>query len=427
MQPSRISTRCTAASAKSATINGRTGRSKASCSSALTATASITRPTAASRISGSTRSRTTRRLQFGGNWIARDDTDGTLRVGLAGILGRLWFEPSAPDGPSKGRFNREILAGTVTWQSRAGWYVDGIIAGGMFDGQFTTPTRGETTGMNGTSFDASVEAGYPFPLGEGIAIEPQVQFVYQHLDFARRTDIDGIDVDLGSPNQGVFRGGARLTKLFASEDGTLVTPYLKANLLQGIGGGDSVQLSNVSFGTGHFGTALQVGAGVTGTLTRNLSVYGDVAWQHQVSSGGFRGWALNGGLRYALGVAPLPVPNPPVPTPPLIARSYLVFFNWDRDDLTDRARQIVAEAAANFGRVQVTRIEVDGYTDTSGSRRYNLGLSVRRAKTVQGELVRDGVPEDAIDIHGFGETHLLVPTGPNVRSAPNRRVEIIFH
>jgi outer membrane autotransporter protein len=363
--------------------------------------------------------------QFGGNWIATDNEDGTLRVGLAGILGRLWFQPSAPDGPSKGRFNQEILAGTITWQSRQGWYMDGIITGGMFDGQFTTPARGETTGMNGASFDASIEAGYPFPLGEKVAIEPQVQFVYQHLDFARRTDVDGINVDLGSPNQGVFRGGARLTKLFETEDGTLVTPYLKANVLQGLGGGDSVQLSSQPFGTGHFGTALQIGAGMTGTLTRNLSIYGDVAWQHQVSSGGFRGWALNGGIRYALGVAPLPVPGPVAR--PLIARSYLVFFNWDHADLTDRARQIVAEAAANFGRVQVTQIEVNGHTDTSGTPRYNQGLSVARAKTVQAELIRDGVPENAITIRGFGQTHLLVPTGPNVRSPPNRRVEIIFH
>ena len=55
--------------------------------------------------------------------------------------------------------------------------------------------------MNGTSVATSVEAGYPIPLGwQDLAIEPQVQFVYQHLDFANRTDVDGIDVDLGSPD-----------------------------------------------------------------------------------------------------------------------------------------------------------------------------------------------------------------------------------
>jgi OOP family OmpA-OmpF porin len=38
----------------------------------------------------------------------------------------------------------------------------------------------------------------------------------------------------------------------------------------------------------------------------------------------------------------------------------------------------------------------------------------------------DGVPKAAIAIQGFGETHLLVSTGPGVREPQNRRVEIII-
>ncbi|MGA8196794.1 MAG: OmpA family protein, partial [Acetobacteraceae bacterium] len=98
----------------------------------------------------------------------------------------------------------------------------------------------------------------------------------------------------------------------------------------------------------------------------------------------------------------------------------------DKATLTDRARQIVKEAAANSTSVQYTRIEVNGYTDTSGSHQYNQDLSMRRARAVQAELVRDGVPAAAINIQGFGDTNLLVPTGPGVREARNRRVEIII-
>ena len=58
--------------------------------------------------------------------------------------------------------------------------------------------------------------------------------------------------------------------------------------------------------------------------------------------------------------------------------------------------------------------------------RYNMGLSIRRAKSVKAELIRDGVPATAIDIHGYGESHPLVPTGPNTREPQNRRVEIIL-
>ena len=67
------------------------------------------------------------------------------------------------------------------------------------------------------------------------------------------------------------------------------------------------------------------------------------------------------GLRYNFGVAPPPPPAPaPVPAA-APARSYLVFFDWDKYNLTDRARQIIAEAAANSTKVQYTRIEVNGY------------------------------------------------------------------
>ena len=132
------------------------------------------------------------------------------------------------------------------------------------------------------------------------------------------------------------------------------------------------------------------------------------------------------GLRYNFGVAPPPPPAPaPVPAQ-APARSYLVFFDWDKATLTDRARQIIKEAADNSTHVQYTRIEVNGYTDTSGTPKYNEGLSVRRARAVQAELVKDGVPENAITIQGFGDTHLLVPTGPGVREPQNRRVEIII-
>jgi outer membrane protein OmpA-like peptidoglycan-associated protein/outer membrane protein W len=125
--------------------------------------------------------------------------------------------------------------------------------------------------------------------------------------------------------------------------------------------------------------------------------------------------------------APPPMAPPPAAVAPSpVSRSYLVFFDWDKADLTERARQIVSEAAANSTKVQYTQLEVNGYTDTSGTPKYNQGLSIRRAKAVAAELVKDGVPKSAIAIQGFGETHLLVATGPGVREPQNRRVEIII-
>ncbi|NHO56430.1 OmpA family protein [Acetobacter lambici] len=141
------------------------------------------------------------------------------------------------------------------------------------------------------------------------------------------------------------------------------------------------------------------------------------------------------GLRYEFN--PAPPPPPPVANvlapAPQAARSYLVFFDWDKADLTDRARSIVNEAAQAAAHVALTRITVSGYTDNSSAHpgekageEYNMKLSIRRATVVKAELMRDGIAGSTIDIHGYGDTHPLVQTGPNTKEAQNRRVEILF-
>jgi outer membrane protein OmpA-like peptidoglycan-associated protein len=137
------------------------------------------------------------------------------------------------------------------------------------------------------------------------------------------------------------------------------------------------------------------------------------------------------GLRYQLFNPPPPAP-PPAPVAPVAApapepaKTYLVFFDWDKSDLTPRATEIISEAAADSHTTQTTTIDVSGYTDTSGTPVYNQGLSERRAHAVAAQLVADGVPASEIETHAYGETHLLVPTGPGVREPQNRRVEIVL-
>jgi opacity protein-like surface antigen len=138
------------------------------------------------------------------------------------------------------------------------------------------------------------------------------------------------------------------------------------------------------------------------------------------------------GLRYQLfpapmmAAAPAPAAAPMAAPAPAPARTYLVFFDWDKSSLTPRATQIIAQAASDSKTTAVTTLDVSGYTDTSGTPVYNQGLSERRAKAVAAQLVADGVPASEIAIHAYGQTHLLVPTGPGVREPQNRRVEIVL-
>ena len=104
----------------------------------------------------------------------------------------------------------------------------------------------------------------------------------------------------------------------------------------------------------------------------------------------------------------------------------MVFFDWDRYNLSAQAVQTVQQAAASFKTRGSARITATGHTDTSGTEAYNMALSLRRANAVKDALVREGVPATAIAVVGRGEQGLLVQTGPNVREPQNRRVEIVI-
>jgi outer membrane protein OmpA-like peptidoglycan-associated protein len=130
------------------------------------------------------------------------------------------------------------------------------------------------------------------------------------------------------------------------------------------------------------------------------------------------------GLAFKFGGATAAPPPPPATTvaPP----SYMVFFDWDRANLSQQALNTIKQAADAFKAKGNARITATGHTDTSGPEAYNMALSLRRANAVKDALVREGVPAQAIATVGRGEQGLLVQTGDGVREPQNRRVEIVI-
>ena len=121
-----------------------------------------------------------------------------------------------------------------------------------------------------------------------------------------------------------------------------------------------------------------------------------------------------------------PPPAPPAPPPPPTHQVFLVFFDWDKYNITPEGMRIIQLAAQHYqagGRVQ---IQVTGFTDTTGSAGYNQRLSERRANAVAAALERLGVARSDMLVSGRGMNDLRVPTPPGVREPQNRRVEIVF-
>ena len=71
-----------------------------------------------------------------------------------------------------------------------------------------------------------------------------------------------------------------------------------------------------------------------------------------------------------------------------------------------------------------TLIDVYGYTDSTGSANYNLGLSQRRAQSVSGYLTSQGINPRRMYVTGFGQEQPIASNATAEGRAQNRRVEI---
>jgi OmpA-OmpF porin, OOP family len=131
------------------------------------------------------------------------------------------------------------------------------------------------------------------------------------------------------------------------------------------------------------------------------------------------------GLTYKF-AEPAPVAAPPPPPAQPAAPSFMVFFDWDRANLSAQALQTIKQAADAYKTRGQARITATGHADRSGPEAYNMALSLRRANAVKDALVREGVPATAIAVIGRGEAQPLVQTADGVREPQNRRVEIVI-
>ena len=102
----------------------------------------------------------------------------------------------------------------------------------------------------------------------------------------------------------------------------------------------------------------------------------------------------------------------------------MVFFDFDKSNLTAEAQQVVQQAVRTAMTSGMVRVVVTGHTDTVGSQRYNQALSLRRANSVKAEMVREGLAANNIMTVGRSFNDPLVPTGPGVREPQNRRAVI---
>jgi OmpA-OmpF porin, OOP family len=200
------------------------------------------------------------------------------------------------------------------------------------------------------------------------------------------------------------------------------------------------------------GFAYQALAGIRAPLTDNIDVglkyrFFNADKVNVIAKTGagldtrFRSHSILGSFIYNFGekaapMAPPPPPPPPSaepappPPPPAAAACspgpYIVFFEWDKSDITPEAGSILDNAVTAYGDCGQAQVMLAGHADKSGTPKYNLGLSQRRNDSVQAYLTSKGIPGGVITTKAFGEGAPRVETADGVRELQNRRVEISY-
>jgi len=105
-------------------------------------------------------------------------------------------------------------------------------------------------------------------------------------------------------------------------------------------------------------------------------------------------------------------------------KNFVVYFGFDKTNLTDAARATIDEVVAAVNALGTSALSLVGHADTVGTVSYNQGLSEARARRVSDALTARGVPAGAMTLAGRSENDLAVATGDNVREPLNRRVQI---
>ncbi|MCW2247521.1 outer membrane protein OmpA-like peptidoglycan-associated protein [Azospirillum fermentarium] len=332
-----------------------------------------------------------------------------------------------------------VMLPTAAMAASEGFYVGGAAGVNWArDAKFTDKTA-QASGVTNPSVKLEYDVGAIGSLSAGYAtsfgIRAELEAGYRWGNKVNG-DNDATSNWSGRARSLSFMGNV----LYDIDTGTPITPYI------GVGAGIAQVKATGDDGAGYrfsdtdWVFAYQGIAGVSYSFTNNLAATLDYRYFDTVDpkfkgplgrvEGEYASHSILLGLRYSFGapsVTPVATPAPaPAPVQAQPQTEYLVFFDWDKADITPVSDKIIGDAAAAAGKIRAVSIHVIGHTDTSGSPAYNQKLSLRRADAVRKGLTAKGVPAKMITVEGKGETQLLVQTGENVREPSNRRAQILI-
>ena len=102
-----------------------------------------------------------------------------------------------------------------------------------------------------------------------------------------------------------------------------------------------------------------------------------------------------------------------------------IHFDFDKYNIRREYIPILNEVVKTLKENEYVKVRIEGFTDIIGPKEYNVKLAQKRARTVKNYLVKHGIPEDKIEIVGFGKERFIATNENPIGRLTNRRVEFI--
>ncbi|MDQ7038541.1 MAG: OmpA family protein [Aquificota bacterium] len=127
---------------------------------------------------------------------------------------------------------------------------------------------------------------------------------------------------------------------------------------------------------------------------------------------------------------PTPVAEKPEEKKPRLVEEPLkitarIHFDFDKYNIKREYIPILNEVVKTLKENPFVKVRIEGYTDIIGPKDYNVRLAYKRAMSVKKYLVKHGIPEEKIEIVGFGKERFIATNKTSIGRLTNRRVEFI--
>jgi peptidoglycan-associated lipoprotein len=103
-----------------------------------------------------------------------------------------------------------------------------------------------------------------------------------------------------------------------------------------------------------------------------------------------------------------------------------VYFEYDKYDLSPRAREVVSNKALFLKSYPTVKVLIEGHCDERGTSEYNLALGERRANAVKQYLLSLGVDQGRVSTVSYGKERPQDPGHNEAAWSRNRRAHFVI-